>query len=180
MTADPALHPAKDGRPAFRGMIFLASLALPLYALDQATKWWIVRHFELYEHRPVIANFFDLVYYENTGAAFSAFSGKNTFFIGLSIVALVALIHFFRRGAFKDRPSRWAAGLLCAGILGNLTDRLAHGHVIDFLLFNLHVRFADPWPAFNVADSCICVATGLFIFSAIFERKPEALGGASN
>src|SRR3989442_8800056 len=48
--------------------------------------------------------------------------------------------------------------LLLAGVMGNLTDRLIHGHVTDFLLVNLHVRLADPWPAFNVADSCICIA----------------------
>jgi signal peptidase II len=153
-------------------MKFLASVALPLFALDQATKWWVVSHLELHEQRPVIANFFDLVYYANTGAAFSSFTGKNTFFIVLSAVALIGIVFFYQRGAFKDRPSRWAVGLLTAGILGNLTDRLIHGHVVDFLLFNLHVRFADPWPAFNVADSCICTATGLFILSALFDRKP--------
>ncbi|HSI14010.1 MAG TPA: signal peptidase II [Chthoniobacter sp.] len=159
-------------------MKFLASIALPLYALDQVTKWWIVRHFELHEQRTVIADFFDLVYYSNTGAAFSAFAGKNTFFIVLSTVALIALVYFYLRGAFKDRPSRWAVGLLAAGILGNLTDRLMHGHVVDFLLFNLHVRYADPWPAFNVADSCICVATGLFILAAFLDRKPAEVSGS--
>ena len=152
-------------------MKFLASIALPLYALDQATKWWIVRHLELHDQRTVIADFFDLVYWSNTGAAFSAFTGQNTFFIVISSVALIALVYFYLRGAFKDRPSRWAVALLTAGILGNLTDRLAHGHVVDFLLFNLHVRYADPWPAFNVADSCICVATGLFIIAALFDGK---------
>lgn len=156
-------------------MKFLASIALPLYALDQATKWWIVGNFELHEQRAVIPNFFYLVYYSNTGAAFSAFTGQNTFFIALSVVALIALLVFFKKGAFKDKPSRWAAGLLCAGILGNLTDRIIHGHVVDFLLFNLHVRFADPWPAFNVADSCICIATALFIISAMFDRKPATV-----
>ena len=153
-------------------MKFLLAVALPLYALDQVTKGWIIRHLVLHEERPVIPDFFDLVYFENTGAAFSAFTGNNTFFVGLSALALVALVYFFLRGAFKDRPSRWAVGLLTAGILGNLTDRLVHGHVVDFLLFNLHVRFADPWPAFNVADSCICIATGLFILAAFLEKKP--------
>jgi signal peptidase II len=159
---------------------FLFAIALPLYALDQATKWWIVRHLELHEDRPIVPEFFDLVYFENTGAAFSAFAGRNGFFIAISTLALIALVYYWRRGVFKDRPSRWAAALLTAGILGNLTDRLAHGHVVDFLLFDLHVRFADPWPAFNVADSCICAATGLFIFAAIFERTPapkDAPGG---
>jgi signal peptidase II len=160
---------------------FLASIALPLYALDQATKWWIVRNFELHEQRTVIPDFFDLVYFSNTGAAFSAFTGRNTFFIVLSTVALIALVYFYLKGAFKDRPSRWAVALLTAGILGNLTDRIVHGHVVDFLLFNLHVRYADPWPAFNVADSCICVATGLFIIAALFDgKRTEAAASQSS
>jgi signal peptidase II len=154
---------------------FLLAVALPLYVLDQATKLWIVRHFMLHEVRTVIPGFFDLVYFSNTGAAFSAFAGNNNFFIGLSVVALIGLIVFYLRGAFPDRLSRWGVALLLAGILGNLTDRLLHGHVVDFLLFDLHVRFANPWPAFNVADSCICTATGLFILAALLEsRKPRA------
>jgi signal peptidase II len=61
----------------------------------------------------------------------------------------------------------WA--LLLAGILGNLTDRLWHGSVVDFLLFDLHVPYAHPWPAFNVADSCIFVAAALFIWQSFRE-----------
>jgi signal peptidase II len=157
---------------------FLLSIALPLYVLDQVTKLWIVKHFVLHEQRPVIPEFFDLVYFANTGAAFSAFTGNNAFFIGLSLVAFIGLIVFYARGAFADRLSRWGVALLLAGILGNLTDRLLHGHVVDFLLFDLHVRFANPWPAFNVADSCICTAAGLFIVAALFEgRKPAAQVG---
>lgn len=152
-------------------MKFLLTIALPLYALDQATKLWIVRHFAFHEQRTVIPNFFELVYFGNTGAAFSAFTGNNSFFIGLSIVALIGLIFFYLRGSFPDRLSRWGVALLLAGILGNLTDRLIHGHVVDFLLFDLHVRFANPWPAFNVADSCICTATGLFVLAALTESR---------
>lgn len=154
-------------------MKFLLAVALPLYALDQATKLWIVQNFVFHEQRTIIPNFFDLVYFGNTGAAFSAFTGNNSFFIGLSFVALIVLIVFYLRGAFADQFSRWGVALLLAGILGNLTDRLLHGHVVDFLLFDLHVRFANPWPAFNVADSCICTASGLFIIAALIEgRKP--------
>jgi signal peptidase II len=86
---------------------------------------------------------------------------------------LIGLVFFYLRGAFDDRPSRWGVALLLAGILGNLTDRLIHGHVVDFLLFNLHVRFADPWPAFNVADACICTATGLFILAALLQGRKK-------
>ena len=154
-------------------MKFLLAISFPLYVLDQATKLWIVNHFFFHEQRTVIPNFFDLVYWGNTGAAFSFLTGNNTGFIVLSIVAFIGLIVFFLRGAFTDRFSRWGVALLLAGIAGNLTDRFLHGHVVDFLLFDLHVRFANPWPAFNVADSCICIATGLFIFAALTEgRKP--------
>ena len=65
--------------------------------------------------------------------------------------------------------------LLTAGVLGNVTDRILHHHVIDFLLFDLHVHFANPWPAFNVADSCICVAAMLFIVSGWMEDRNSGL-----
>src|SRR6187402_1629238 len=162
-------------------MKFLLSLALPLYALDQATKWWIIAKSEglIGWHETVIPDYFELCYLANTGAAFSMFHDNNLFFIILSAVALIGLLVFYRRGAFVDRLSRWAVGLLLAGILGNLTDRLIHGHVVDFLLFDLHVRYANPWPAFNVADSCICTATGLFIVAALLEtRKPRTTASA--
>lgn len=151
-----------------------ASVTLAIYALDQATKWWTV---DAYNHgnlpRPVIPGYFDLVYWQNTGAAFSIGDGKNGLFIALAIVALVGFIAAWIRGVFKDNPSRWGVALLLGGILGNVTDRIVHGHVVDFLLFNLHVPFADPWPAFNVADSAICTAVGLFIIAS-FRPEPKA------
>ncbi len=155
-------------------MKFLFALALPCYALDQLTKWWIVRTLELGgDLRPVIPDYFYLCHWANTGAAFGSFKDSNLAFIILSCVAFVGLLMAYRRGLFVDRPSRWAAGLLLGGILGNVTDRFIHGHVVDFLLVDLHVRFANPWPAFNVADACICAAAGLFILGSFYaEKKP--------
>lgn len=159
-------------------MKFLAALALPLYALDQATKWWVVRNFEFGSQHPVIPGFFDLVYFGNTGAAFSILRDNNSFFIVLSLVTLIGLLIAFARGAFADAWSRWGVGLLVAGILGNVTDRLIHQHVVDFLLFDLHVRFANPWPAFNVADACICTAVGCFLIATLREGKQTASNAA--
>lgn len=158
-------------------MKFLAAVSLPIYALDQATKWWTVTAYNRGElPREVIPDYFRLVYWQNTGAAFSIGDGKNWLFIALSIVALIGFSIAWKRGVFKDAPSRWGIALLIGGILGNLTDRLVHGHVVDFLLVNLHIRFADPWPAFNVADSAICTAVGLFIIASFRpeEKKAEA------
>lgn len=153
-------------------MKFLLSIALPAFLLDQATKWWVVRNFEFDgPPREVVPGFFYLVHWGNTGAAFSMFRNSNTGFVVLSLVAFVALIFAFLRGIFRDRASRWGVALLLGGILGNVTDRLIHHHVVDFLLFDLHVRFANPWPAFNVADTCICIAAGLFIIGSFQAEK---------
>jgi signal peptidase II len=141
------------------------------YALDQITKWLVMKNVELGSGYPVIPGFFDLVYLTNTGAAFSAFSNSNTFFTSLSAVALIVLGVLYVRGAFRGALLGAAFSLLTAGVLGNLTDRLIHKHVIDFLLFDLHVKFANPWPAFNVADSCICVAATIFVISSFFEES---------
>src|SRR6058998_1133148 len=142
-------------------LIFLISL--PFYALDQLSKQLVLRLISPYEARIIVPDFFNLVNVTNTGAAFGSFRGNNTFFIMISIVALVVVATLLAR---KRQPDPWrdlSLALLLAGILGNLTDRLLYGHVIDFLLFNLHIRYADPWPAFNVADSCISIAVVLFI-----------------
>ncbi len=160
----------------------LFTLALPLYALDQATKWWIVRRLALSHEWPpiftdahiaVIPGWFHLVYWANTGAAFSIGRNNNWFFVVLSLVTFIGLLIATARGVFTDRLSRTGVGLLIAGILGNVTDRLVHHHVVDFLLVDLHVRFADPWPAFNVADSCICIAVGLFILATLREEAAK-------
>lgn len=155
-------------------MRLLLSVTLPLYALDQLTKWLVVRSIEFESGRSIIPGFFDLVYFGNTGAAFSFLSHGNGAFAVLSLVTLCMLGVFAARGAFVNPATRFGVALLCAGVLGNVTDRLLHGHVIDFLLFDLHVPFAHPWPAFNVADSCICLATALFIFTSLREQKTTA------
>jgi signal peptidase II len=161
-------------------MKFLAAVALPLYALDQLTKWAAIAADERgllpYE---AIEDFFTLVYWQNTGAAFSIGTGKNHWFIALSLIALAALLVAWAKNVFPDRLSQWGAALMLSGILGNLTDRIVHGFVVDFLLFDLHVPFANPWPAFNVADSCICVAVFFFFLASFIPmgKKPRAEAG---
>ena len=156
---------------SFSRLLFFVTL--PLYLLDQATKWAVLWHFAYGDEKPVIPGFFSLVYWRNTGAAFSMLRDSNRFFIALSAGALVVLVVLAWRGKFKDRPSRLGWALLLAGILGNLTDRVYQGSVVDFLLFDLHLPFAHPWPAFNVADSCIFLAAGLFIWQSFRETKAE-------
>ena len=154
-------------------MKFILFLSLPLYALDQCTKQLVVRSISPFEARIIVPDFFSLVNVTNTGAAFGSFRGNNTFFVVISIAALVIVTVLLVR---RTQPDSWrdlSLALLLAGILGNLTDRLVYGHVIDFLLFNLHIRYADPWPAFNVADSCISIAVALFIVHSFRTQKRD-------
>ena len=153
----------------------LLFLSLPLYALDQFTKFLVLRFIPPNRSLPLIPNFFDLVHVTNTGAAFGSFKNNNGFFIALSCLALIVVFAMLLRGGPVDSWRNIALGLLLAGVFGNLTDRLVHGHVIDFLLFDLHVPFAHPWPAFNVADSCICIAVVCFIIYSFRESKGVAL-----
>src|SRR5437763_13114979 len=130
------------------------------------TKCWVSGCMDPRQPVVVLPCFFPFLSVAATGAAFGSFKYNNAFFIAISCVALlfalVLLLGRHKHGA-ADRPkSLWwtrnfwrdlSLALLLAGVLGNLTDRLLYGHVIDFLLFDLHVPFAHPWPAFNVADS---------------------------
>jgi len=147
---------------------FILFLSLPLYALDQL---WVLRSISPYDARSVVPDFFNLVNVTNDGAAFGSFKGNNTFFVIISMIALVVVTVLLVRRRRSDPWRDVSLALLLSGILGNLTDRLLYGHVIDFLLFNLHVRYADPWPAFNVADSCISIAVVLFIVHSFGKQK---------
>jgi signal peptidase II len=152
-------------------MKFILFLSLPLYAIDQLTKQLVLRFISPDVPRIVIADVFSLVNVTNTGAAFGSFRGNNTFFIAISFVALVVVLGLLLRARTPDGWRDVSLALLLAGILGNLTDRLLYGHVIDLLLFDLHVPYAHPWPAFNVADSCISIAVVLFIIHSFRKQK---------
>jgi signal peptidase II len=144
-------------------------VSLPLYILDQLTKALVLAHISTDELIPVIPGFFNLVQVHNTGAAFGMLRDNNLFFVILSFSALIILALLTWKDVFVDWTSRWAGALLVAGVAGNLTDRLLHGHVVDFL--DVILPWYGRWPAFNVADSCICVAAGLFILGSFLDGK---------
>ena len=141
----------------------MALTAVTIAVLDQATKFWVLKHLPRYEERVVIDGFFKFVHWGNTGAAWSMFSGQNA---GLAVVSLLALLGLFIwRHHFDTRTwvGQLSLGLIFGGILGNLVDRLFRDHVVDFIRFYLHRRSGEEigFPAFNIADSAICVGVGL-------------------
>jgi signal peptidase II len=184
----PLAHPPVAAPKCCTGAWFAAAaLVVFFYALDQATKLWtagldlgrpgwpvLPQNVPLGGHIPVWGETFEWVHFSNTGAAFGIMHDSNRFFIGLSVAALCGLAWALRRNLFPGRLNLAAILLLLPGILGNLTDRLLHGYVVDFLLFDFGFWPFAPWPAFNVADSCICVSVGLLMFATIQEGRRAA------
>ena len=123
-----------------------------------------------------VAPFLDLVLVFNKGAAFSFLAGasgwQRGFFIGVAIVAAGLIVYLLRRHA-GDRLFCAGLALILGGALGNLWDRVALGHVVDFVL--LHA-YGYHWPAFNVADSAITVGAGALIWDGVFGRRKKGEG----
>lgn len=167
----------------------LLIIALAVFLLDQLTKSWIFQNLPLDSYFypdsiQVIEGFFYIVHIGNEGAAWGMFSGHSGF---LAVFALIALFAIFklRHTLELTRPiMQIAFGLLIGGIIGNLIDRMVHGHVIDFLDF--HFPFQIPvlmptgrYPSFNIADCGIVIGVftymivSLFFMSTETEKDPE-------
>lgn len=185
--ADRLPGATRDSMPPFPGRLSVAPaplktrvaayrllwvLGLVVFALDQATKLWVVANIpfnQMHVHSgtydiPVIRGFFYLIHVGNTGAAWSMFSGQSVALAFLALGTIVA-IYFWRHAlGLKDRRNQVCFGLLCGGIVGNLVDRLQHGHVVDFLDFHFGNYI---YPTFNVADSGICVGVLIYLWLSI-------------
>jgi signal peptidase II len=181
----------------------LLYLTLPLYLLDQATKFLTVAYFpppwsDQAHDMPLIPQVFHLVRVHNQGVAFGFGNGTAwapLVFLLVPLLALVMLRIFWLKGAFHHILSKLAVALLLCGIAGNLSDRLIQGfrlqehlgesfwsrlsagYVVDFIAIKL--PFYDMlvpssggwWPAFNVADSCICIAACLLFVGGLREEN---------
>jgi len=195
-------HPFAGPHPMtfFTKLIFF--LTVPLYLIDQATKFWTINRFEppwvmANDQIVVIDNFFELVRVHNQGVAFGFGNGTAwapVVFLFVPIIALTLIRIFWKKGVFKHVFSQIAVALLLCGILGNLTDRLiqgflldelsqesfwtrlSNGYVVDFLRFRVPFLKTSAsedvwWPVFNVADSCICIAAVLLFIGGIREEQ---------
>jgi signal peptidase II len=114
-----------------------------------------------------LTSFFNLVLAYNKGAAFSLLAAEGGWqrylFTGISVVVSIFLIYLLKKHA-GQRLFCWGVSLILGGAIGNLIDRITYGHVIDFLDFHLDTWH---WPAFNVADSAICLGALLFILDEL-------------
>lgn len=117
----------------------------------------------------IIDGFLRLVMATNDGAAFGLFAGHPYWLVVVSCIALVVIFACFLFGGNKQRLVQVALGLFAAGVCGNLHDRIFNdGRVRDFI--DVYYRHYH-WPAFNVADSLLCIAVGLGIISCFWTPK---------
>lgn len=155
----------------------LAYLAIAggVFMVDQATKAWATRVLRVEGEKPVISGFLNFAYAQNTGVAFSMLDDHgDTGRWGLSVVAIIAatlVLYFFWRTPRADDRMMGSLALLLAGIVGNVTDRLRLGFVVDFI----DVQFGNwHYPTFNVADAAICVGAGLLILDMFLTKRETA------
>ena len=161
----------------------IAAITLLVLAADQLTKQLVLNYLGYAQEKVVIEGFFKFVHWGNTGAAWSLFRGNNELLAIIALVALLAL--FLTRHHFDSRtlPGQIALGLIFGGIVGNLIDRLRVGHVIDFIFFYVERGGGSEvgFPAFNVADSAICIGVGLiFLITWRNEHAPAKASDVSN
>lgn len=142
-------------------------IAFIIVLIDQLTKITITRTFQLGEEK-VITSFFNLVLAYNKGAAFSflhdAGGWQRHFFTAIGIGAAAYIIYLLKKHG-GQRMFSWALTLVLGGAVGNVIDRVLYGHVVDFLDF--HWEGLGHFPAFNIADTAICIGAALFILDEL-------------
>ena len=151
-------------------------LALVIVIVDQWTKWLAETNLTFHDPVPVIEPFLNWTLAYNYGAAFSfladAGGWQKWFFSGLALVMSLFLIIYLIKAPRKATLLSLGLAMVLGGAVGNLIDRLKHGHVIDFI----HVHYADVWhyPIFNIADVGISLGVLLIVIDMLFlEKKRE-------
>lgn len=151
------------------GMYKWLSISAMIVAIDLYTKHLVQNAFTYGEHLTV-TSFFDLVRYHNEGAAFSFLANaggwQKLFFSAVSIVAIAVITYLLRKHS-TQKLFCFGLALVLGGAIGNLYDRVTLGYVVDFLYFHYHSLY---WPAFNVADSAICVGVAILLLDSF--KKP--------
>lgn len=159
-------------------MMALAGVSMLVVALDQLSKFLILKTMAINESLPLLPKFLYFTYTQNPGSAFGFMAGMDSlvripFFI-VATLGATGIVYMYQRMLPHDRwMTRIALGLVWGGALGNLVDRLLYGKVVDFI----EVRFEDyqwfPY-IFNFADSCITIGLGYLLYEYLIAQRKKA------
>lgn len=151
--------------------MWIPIVAIVIIVLDQITKWIIINQVDYGQSIPVINGFFDITRVHNPGAAFGLFADKQILFISFTVVTIVLISLLALKYARKEPNLQVYLGLILGGAIGNLIDRVRFNYVVDFI--DVYVgRY--HWPAFNVADSAICIGIGLLTYLLLKNQEQLA------
>jgi signal peptidase II len=155
-------------------LLLVGSIAVVTFVLDRLTKTWVEQNIPVYEGRSVIDDVVRIVHTQNNGAAFGLLPERTTLLSVLSVVAVVAILDYYRQIASTSPLIAATLGMQLGGAFGNLVDRVGQGYVVDFV--DIGVPGGWRFWAFNVADSSIVVGILLvtFLLWRQEERKPTA------
>jgi signal peptidase II len=157
-----------DRQSLFGGTAVLLFSGLVL-VFDQASKLVIRYYFTLYDSQPVLGNFLRLTYVENSGMAFSLKLGHPAFLTIFGVLASAVILILLIRLRHERFLTRLSLALVLGGALGNLTDRFAHGGVVDFIEFSVG---AVGLPVFNLADAAVSVGMIMLVVVVLIDKEP--------
>lgn len=147
--------------------IYYVLFAIAVVVADQWTKYLVVQHIGLYDYVKAIPGLFHWTYVQNTGAAFSSFSGMRWLFVVIFLLLTAAIVYeYFKRPMPFTKVERWCIAAVYAGGLGNIIDRVRLGYVVDMV----EVEFMN-FAVFNLADCFICVGAVCLMISLVFFNK---------
>src|SRR5881409_3837615 len=154
-------------------LLFVLTVAVAVFALDRVTKSWVEQNIALGSARPIAGDYVRIVHAQNTGAAFGLLPERTTLLSVLSVLAVVAILYYYRQIASASPFIALTLGMQLGGALGNLVDRIGQGYVVDFV----DVGIPGGWRfwAFNVADSSIVL--GIIFVSFLLWREDRRSAG---
>jgi signal peptidase II len=158
----------------YRGAYLAVSLAVLF--LDQWSKGLVTRTMEVHQSKMVVPDLFDLTYVRNTGAAFGLFASvdsslKAILLNSIAVIVFLIVSAYALRSSHKSIRLQVGLALILGGAVGNLLDRVRFGYVVDFLDFAIS---GHHWPAFNVADSAICIGVALLFLDMLGSEDEPA------
>ncbi|HDR7990688.1 TPA: lipoprotein signal peptidase LspA [Bacillus cereus] len=143
-------------------------IALFVIAIDQISKWLIVKNMELGTSIPIIDNVLYITSHRNRGAAWGILENKMWFFYIITVVFVVFIVFYMKKYAKTDKLLGISLSLILGGAMGNFIDRVFRQEVVDFI----HVYiFSYNYPVFNIADSALCIGVVLIIIQTLLEGK---------
>ena len=150
-------------------------LCVWIISSDQWTKHRVQERLPFHQTVEVVPGFFNLTHVRNPGGAFGIFGRErgglgSLLFVAFSLLAVGVLLVLLVKVKEGEKTYSLSYSLILSGAVGNLIDRIRYGEVIDFLDFHL---FSFHWPAFNIADSAICIGIGLMAFELLFQDRKK-------